>query len=218
MLILHDPIRETLHALTRSAVYGMFAALLAPPADAQSLANPFEQAHNLAGTVSARLPFAWSASSLLSAVAVARRLDPAELLRRRAAALADGPGGKGLALAATQADDAPADSRLAWTFGPSGVVRQPDLPAGHLVHLLRLLRRLAEREADADTPAERSGQRIAQVDAIDRHLGPRVRALAGVAAVRAGVCPFAGVLVALEQWLTRDRRWLGGATGVTVPG
>lgn len=216
MLIPHDPIRETLHALTRSAVYGMFAALLAPPADAQSLADPFEQAYNLAGTVSARLPFAWSTSSLLSAVAVARRLDPAELLRLREAALADGPGGQGLALADTHADDALADSRLAWTLGQSGVVRHPGLPAGHLVHLLRLLRQLAEREADSDTPAERAGQRVAQVDAIDRHLGPRVQALAGLAMARATVCPFAGVLVALEQWLARDRRWLGGATGATV--
>lgn len=217
MLIPHDPIRETLHALTRSAVYGMFASLLAPTGDAVALANQFEQAYNLAGTVAARLPFSWSTSSLLAAVALARSVEPAELLRLRAECLGGGVPGTAL----DRVDDEPgaplAAQRVARAYERLGFVPQSDLPADHLAQHLMLLRWLAEREADAEHPAARLDLRRQQSEFIDRHPGPRALALANAAAGQAGRCPFAGVLVALAQWLQRDRRWLGDAAGPATP-
>lgn len=209
VLIPHDPIRGTLHALTRSAVYGMFAGLLAPPADALALANQFEQAHNLAGAVPARLPFSWSTAALLAAVALARSFEPAALLRQRQARFA-GDGSVPDALLAggdPQGDrlDAP---RVARAYDRWGFLPQPDYAAEHLAQQLAFVRHLAEREADAEGVEARLDCRRAQVAFIDRHPAPLCEALAREAAPQAGRCPFAGVLVALAQWLQRDRRWL----------
>jgi TorA maturation chaperone TorD len=210
VLIPHDPIRETLHALTRSAVYGMFAGLLAPPPDALALANHFEQAFNLAGTVPARLPFSWGTATLMASIAVARDLDPAELLgRHRECFDADGEG-PWLALDEGRVDGLAAQ-RIARTYERLGFGPAPALPADHLAQQLALLRQLAEREADAETAEARLEQRRLQVEFIDRHAGPRTEALAIAAAPKVGRNPFAGVLVALAQWVQRDRRWLGAA-------
>lgn len=210
VLIPHDPIRETLHALTRSAVYGMFSALLAPPGDALALANQFEQAFNLAGTVPARLPFSWGTSTLMAAIALARDLDPAELLRRRADCLE--PGGQGPSFALSEGGgDALAAQRIARSYERLGFAAAPGLPADHLGQQLALLRLLSEREADAETAEGRLEQRRHQAEFIDRHAAPRTEVLAAEAAPWMGRCPFAGVLVALAQWIQRDRRWLGGA-------
>lgn len=210
MLIPHDPIRETLHALTRSAVYGMFSGLLAPPADGVALANHFEQAYNLAGTVPARLPFAWGTSSLMAAIGMARELDPAQLLRLRTLRLEPSGEAPNFVLAEA-AGDALAAQRIVRAHERLGFTAPPGLPADHLAVQLALLRLLSEREADAESPDARLEQRRHQAEFIDRHAAPRVDALAAEAAPWAGRCPFAGVLVALAQWMQRDRRWLAAA-------
>lgn len=210
MLIPHDPIRETLHALTRSAVHGMFSGLLAPPADGTVLANHFEQAYNLAGTVPARLPFAWGTSALMAAIAKARELDPAQLLRLRTQRLEPGGEGPNFILAEA-AGDALAAQRLVRAYDRLGFTVPPGLPADHLAVQLALLRALSEREADAESADARLEQRRHQAEFIDRHAAPRVDALAAEAASSSGRCPFAGVLVALAQWMQRDRRWLAAA-------
>lgn len=209
VLIPHDPIRGTLHALTRSAVYGMFSGLLAPPSDALALANQFEQARNLAGAVPARLPFGWSTAALLAAVALARGLEPAELLRKRQARFGGDGSRPDAILAGGDADGDALDApRVARTYERWGFVPQAGMVADHLAVQLAFVRHLAEREADAEGTEARLDCRRAQVAFIDRHPAPLCEALAKDAAPQAGRCPFAGVLLALAQWLPRDRRWL----------
>jgi TorA maturation chaperone TorD len=214
VLIPHDPIRGTLHALTRSAVYGLFAGLLAPPQDPNSLADQFEQAHNLAGAVPARLPFTWSTAPLLGAVGLARGLDPSALGERYRALFERGDGGAPLDLRESHAgDDELAPTRLARTYERHGYTPQADLPIDHLAQELSFLRHLAESEAEQPTPESRADLRGAQADFIDQHPGRWIAQLAVRANDASGRCPLAGVLLALSQWLPRDRRWLRGSTG-----
>jgi TorA maturation chaperone TorD len=214
VLIPHDPIRGTLHALTRSAVHGLFAGLLAPPQDATTLADQFEQAHNLAGAVPARLPFTWSTGSLLNAVAMARGLDPAGLAERYRALFERGDDGEPLDLRESRAgDDELAVSRLARTYERFAYTPLAGLPIDHIAQELHFLRHLAESEADQPSPETRAEWRGWQADFIDQHPGRWVADLASRASAASGRCPFAGVVLALSQWLPRDRRWLRGGTG-----
>lgn len=214
VLIPHDPIRGTLHALTRSAVYGLFAGLLAPPQDPGSLADQFEQAHNLAGAVPARLPFNWSTGPLLGAVARARALDPAALADRYRALFERGDDGEPLDLRESHAgEDDLVATRLARTYERHGYAPLAALPIDHLAQELSFLRHLAESEADQPTPESRAESRGWQADFIDHHPGRWIAQLASRASAASGRCPFAGALLALSQWLPRDRRWLRGAAG-----
>ncbi len=214
MLIPHDPIRGTLHALTRSAVYGLFASLLAPPKDPTALADQFEQAHNLAGAVPARLPFNWSTATLLGAVSQARDLDPATLAQRYHALYGNGEREAALALRESHAtDDELAATRLARTYERHGFAALAALPVDHLAQELHCLRHLAESEADQATMEARAEWRGRQGDFIDQHPGRWLPALASRAAAITTPNPFIGVLLALSQWLPRDRRWLGGPPG-----
>jgi TorA maturation chaperone TorD len=214
VLIPHDPIRGTLHALTRSAVYGLFAGLLAPPQDPTMLADQFEQAHNLAAAVPARLPFAWSTGPLLAAVALARSLDPAALAERYRALFERGDDGVPLDLRESHAgDDELAATRLTRTYERHGYAPLAAVPFDHLAQELSFLRHLAESEADQPTPEARAESRGWQADFIDQHPGRWVPQLASRADAAGGRCPFGGALLALSQWLPRDRRWLRGAAG-----
>lgn len=209
-----DPIRETLHALTRSAVYGLFSALLLPAQDAMQLANHFEQAFNLAGTVPSRLPFDWSTSRLLGAVTLARTFDPSELLRSRRSSLDETAVDAIFAL--NEPSDPLAAQRLLRCYQRLDYRAAPSLPADHLAVQLDLLRELAEREADATSTEQRSKRRCEQADFIDCHLAPLADALSKRAQSHAGRNPFAAVLVAVAAWLQGDRRWLGKAIGPTT--
>jgi TorA maturation chaperone TorD len=217
VLIPHDPIRGTLHALTRSAVYGMFVGLLAPPADGLALANQFEQAHNLAGAVPARLPFNWSTATLLAAVALARGLDPGTLMRQRQARFGGDGGTPDAALIGSEPDGDALDTlRVARTYERWGFRPLPGFAAGHLAQQLAFVRHLAEREADAEGADARIDCRRAQSAFIELHPAPLCEALARDAAPQAARCPFAGVLLALAQWLQRDCRWLGDSAGTAA--
>lgn len=212
VLIPHDPIRGTLHALTRAAVYGMFAQLLIVPDDADAVADRFEQAFNLCGAVPARLPFAWSTATLLASISVARDLDVPRLQERYGGLFgATTAGALPLRESSALADDALGEARLAKAYERFGYAPLEPLPLDHLAQQLEFLRHLMERESDQGTPESRRELRAAQLEFIEHHVGRWLPALGVAAAPLAGRCPFGGTIVALAQWLHKDLHWLGSS-------
>lgn len=217
MLIPHDPIRGALHALTRAAVYGMFAELVALPNEGTLIADHFEQAYNLASTVPARLPYPWSPALLLAAVAAARELDEAQLAAAAGALFAGGPASAAVALSAAPAwrDDPLAVSRLQREYERHDYAADPAFPADHLSVQLGFLRHLCEQQAELGAPDEHGRARAVQREFLAGHLLQWVPQLA--AAVERCDADlrrvFRGVLEALAQWLHKDEHWLAQQAG-----
>jgi TorA maturation chaperone TorD len=212
VLIPHDPIRGALHALTRGAVYGMFADLVALPNDGTTIADRFEQAYNLASTVPARLPYPWSPALLLGAVAAARELDETQLAATSRALFPGVPEDARPLLCEAPAwrDDPLAASRLQREYDRHDYIADPAFPPDHLSVQLGFLRHLCEQQAELGTPDEHGRARALQREFLTGHLLQWVpRLAAAVARCDADLRRvYRGVLEALALWLHKDEHWL----------